>query len=261
MLSATEARMFAVPVLFRNCRSATPADRVSVPRALGRLNRVGGRSSDVLGRFRDVMTGAWRTDRIVSGAGGTLAVMAVVGWAYELAESLLADPLPRRWAHSRGVAVRAEALAPVLGDEAETLWAAAVLHDIGYSPAVVETGFHPLDGARHLRTLPRVDQRIVRLVANHSFALLEAEERGLRETLEAEFPLPDDHLLVDALVYCDMTTSPDGAATTSYARVEEILGRYGTNSVVERFIRRAAPAIHGSVERVRTRAAEAGLTL
>ncbi|MFG2370429.1 HD domain-containing protein [Streptomyces sp. NPDC048504] len=186
--------------------------------------------------------------------------MAAVWWAYELAESLLADLLPRRWAHSRGVAVRAETLAPVLGGEAETLWAAAVLHDIGYSPAVAETGFHPLDGARHLRAIPGVDQRIVRLVANHSFALLEAEERGLRETLEAEFPLLDDHLLVDALVYCDMTTTPDGAVTTSYARVEEILRRYGADSVVGRFIGRAAPAIHGSVERVQAQAAKAGIS-
>ncbi|MFE2430680.1 HD domain-containing protein [Streptomyces sp. NPDC059373] len=259
--SATEARMFALPVLFQGRRSASPADRVSVPRNLGTPEP---RPRTFLRRPRTFLpreTGAWRTDRIVSGTGGTLAVMAVVGWAYELAESLLADPLPRRWAHSRGVAVRAEALAPVVGDEIETLWAAAVLHDIGYAPAVVETGFHPLDGARHLRTLPAVDQRIVRLVANHSFALLEAEERGLRETLEAEFPLPDDDLLVDALVYCDMTTTPDGAATTSYARVEEILGGYGTDSVVGRFIRRAAPAIHGSVDRVQARAAEVGLTL
>lgn len=185
--------------------------------------------------------------------------MAVVAWAYELAESLLADPLPRRWAHTRGVAARAEALTPVLGDDAETLGAAAVLHDIGYAPAVAETGFHPLDGARHLQALPAVDERVVRLVANHSFALLEAEERGLREALEAEFPQLDDQLLVDALVYCDMTTSPEGAPTTSYARVEEILGRYGTDSVVGRFIHRAAPAIHESVERVQARATEAGL--
>jgi hypothetical protein len=157
------------------------------------------------------------------------------------------------------VAARAEGLAPVLGDDAETLGAAAVLHDIGYAPAVAETGFHPLDGARHLQALPAADERVVRLVANHSFALLEAEERGLREALEAEFPQLDDQLLVDALVYCDMTTTPEGAPTTSYARVEEILGRYGTDSVVGRFIHRAAPAIHESVERVQARATEAGL--
>ncbi|MBE1599978.1 hypothetical protein H4687_006107 [Streptomyces stelliscabiei] len=159
------------------------------------------------------------------------------------------------------MAARAEWLAPALGDDGEALVAAAVLHDIGYAPVVALTGFHPLDGARHLRTLPGVEERVVRLVANHSFAPLEAEERGLREILAAEFPQLDDEVLVDALVYCDMTTTPDGSPTTSYARVGEILGRYGTDSVVGRFIRRAAPAIHESVARVQARADAAGLTV
>jgi putative nucleotidyltransferase with HDIG domain len=157
------------------------------------------------------------------------------------------------------VAARAEALAPVLGEDAEVLEAAAVLHDIGYAPDVAVTGFHPLDGARYLRALGTVDERVVRLVGNHSFALLEAEERGLRDALAEEFPLLDDQFLVDALVYCDMTTAPDGSATTSQARVEEILGRYGEGSVVGRFIRRASAAIHESVARVQAEAAAAGL--
>jgi hypothetical protein len=88
------------------------------------------------------------------------------------------------------------------------------------------------------------------LVANHSFALLEAEERGLREELAAEFPLLEEPLLVDALVYCDMTTTPDGFRTTARERVAEIVGRYGAESVVGRFIRRAAPEIFAAVERV-----------
>ena len=33
----------------------------------------------------------------------------------------------------------------------DDLVAAAWLHDIGYAPELVETGFHPLDGARYLR--------------------------------------------------------------------------------------------------------------
>ncbi|MFE6840871.1 phosphohydrolase, partial [Streptomyces sp. NPDC057705] len=35
-------------------------------------------------------------------------------WAYPLAESLLSKPLPRRWAHSQGVAERARVLGPIL---------------------------------------------------------------------------------------------------------------------------------------------------
>lgn len=170
--------------------------------------------------------------------------------AFELSRSLLAEALPRRWAHSKGVAAAARHLAPILGDASDVLVTAAVLHDIGYSPALVATGFHPLDGARFLRDHSQVEKLVVRLVANHSFALLEAEERGLREELEAEFPLPEQGTLVDALVYCDMTTTPAGEPTSHDERIAEIVGRYGPDSVVGRFIRRAEPEIGRAVERV-----------
>jgi hypothetical protein len=57
-------------------------------------------------------------------------------------------------------------------------------------------------------------------------------------------------LLVDALVYCDMTTTLDGEPTTARDRVAEILSRCGADSIVGRFIRRAAPEIFAAVERV-----------
>ncbi|MFF9015191.1 HD domain-containing protein [Streptomyces sp. NPDC014870] len=180
--------------------------------------------------------------------GSTQEVLA--DWAVRLAEAELRDVLPRRWAHSQGVARRASELARILDRDADLLAAAAVLHDVGYAPRLAATGFHPLDGARFLRDEHGADERLVRLVANHSFALLEAEERGLREELGAEFPLLEEPLLVDALVYSDMTTTPDGCPTTAQERVAEILGRYGADSIVGRFIRRASPEIFASVERV-----------
>ncbi|KOG29544.1 phosphohydrolase [Streptomyces viridochromogenes] len=173
-------------------------------------------------------------------------------WARLVAEEELRGVLPRRWAHSKGVAKRAVSLVGVLGDDADLLASAAVLHDVGYAPRLAETGFHPLDGARFLRDVHGADDRLVRLVANHSFALLEAEERGLKEVLEAEFPLLENALLVDALVYCDMTTTPDGQRTTAESRLAEILGRYGVDSVVGRFIRRASPEILAAVGRIET---------
>lgn len=184
----------------------------------------------------------------------TLAAMGLTEWAYSLSKSLLSDPLPRRWVHSLGVAKRARSLSPVLGDDAELLEAAAVLHDIGYSPAIATTGFHPLDGARFLRDQERADERVVRLVAHHSCALLEAEERGLRHELESEFELerPD---LVDALLYCDMTTTPDGTQTTPTERLNEIVQRYGPDTIVGRFIQRADPEIHAAAKRVEERLA------
>lgn len=183
--------------------------------------------------------------------------MSQVDEAYALSESLLAEPLPRRWAHSQGVAGRARELRPILGSaDAEMLEAAAILHDIGYAPAVKDTGFHPLDGGRYLRERTGTDERVVRLVAHHSCALLEAEERGLRGALESDFELerPD---LVDALIYCDMTTTPTGDRTTTPERVDEIVGRYGPDTIVGRFIQRAAPEIHAASERVLERLAVA----
>ncbi|GBQ02967.1 HD domain-containing protein [Streptomyces spongiicola] len=171
-------------------------------------------------------------------------------WAMEVAEAELSSPLPRRWAHTQGVAERAVEVREVLGVDAGLLLAAATLHDVGYAPRLAVTGFHPLDGARFLRDEHGADRRLVQLVANHSFALLEAEERGLREELATEFPLLEEPLLVDALVYCDMTTTPDGGRTTAQERVLEIVSRYGADSVVGRFVRRAAPEIFSSTERI-----------
>ncbi|WP_406325707.1 HD domain-containing protein [Streptomyces sp. NBC_01617] len=179
--------------------------------------------------------------------------MGLNEWAHSLSESLLSDPLPRRWAHSLGVAKRARALAPVLGEDTELLEAAAVLHDIGYSPALAVTGFHPLDGARFLRK-QGANERVVSLVAHHSCAVLEAEERGLREELESEFELERPEL-VDALVFCDMTTTPDGMETTPSERLDEIVKRYGPDTIVGRFIQRAAPEIQAAARRVEGRLA------
>ncbi|WP_434591713.1 HD domain-containing protein [Streptomyces sp. A5-4] len=175
---------------------------------------------------------------------------ALAIWACQVAEAELSEPLPRRWAHSQGVARRAAELAKVLGDDADLLASAAVLHDVGYAPRLAVTGFHSLDGARFLRDVHAADERLVRLVANHSLAFLEAEERGLRGVLEAEFPLLDDQRLVDALVYCDMTTTPDGERTSAEARLAEIMDRYGAGSLVGRFIRRASPEILAAAGRV-----------
>src|SRR4051794_1311351 len=104
-----------------------------------------------------------------------------VDWAYELAEKLLAEPLPRRWAHSRGVGATAGNLARIMGPDADLLHAAAILHDIASTPALAVPGSHPQEGAPCRGAGAHADDRLCRLVAHHSCALLEAEERGLRE--------------------------------------------------------------------------------
>ncbi|MFM9446220.1 HD domain-containing protein [Streptomyces acidiscabies] len=174
----------------------------------------------------------------------------LVEWAAQVAEAELSTALPQRWAHTRGVAERAAGLSRVVGEDSDLLIAAATLHDVGYAPRLAVTRFHPLDGARFLRDEYGADDRLVRLVANHSFALLEAEERGLENELAKEFPLLVEPLLVDALAFCDMTTTPDGKRTSAGERIVEIRSRYGDDSMVGRFIRRAAPEILAAVGRI-----------
>jgi predicted hydrolase (HD superfamily) len=173
-------------------------------------------------------------------------------WAEELARKHLEVPLPRRWAHVQGVAVRARALAPILGNDADLLEAGAWLHDIGYSPELVETSFHPLDGARYLRDAHFADPVLCSLVAHHSCAVLEAEERGLADELCREFPATST-VLNDALAYCDMTTDPGGNMISVHDRLAEIRERYGPDSIVTQFTHNAEPCLVASVERTSRR--------
>jgi len=174
--------------------------------------------------------------------------MDLPGWAADAAHHHLARTLPRRWAHTQGVAARARSLAPLL-ENAGLLEAAAWLHDIGYAPGLARTGFHPLDGARYLRDVEQAGDVLCRLVAHHSCAIIEAEERGLAGQLLREFqPVRGD--LTGALIYCDMTTSPDGKATLVEERLAEIVTRYGPGHLVTRSITRSGPHLAGAVARV-----------
>jgi predicted hydrolase (HD superfamily) len=211
-------------------------------------------------------SGAFRVPRDVSDVVGRLAASVNVpcltstvdhmqmtaAWAEGLARKLLEHPLPRRWAHVQGVAARARSIAIAFGADAGLLEAAAWLHDIGYSPELAKTGFHPLDGARYLRDAEQADPLLCRLVANHSCAILEASERGLADELSSEFP-PADLVLNDALAYCDLTTTPDGFAVSVQDRISEIAERYGPEDIVTRFIRKAEPHLISSVARTACR--------
>ena len=159
--------------------------------------------------------------------------------------------LPDRWAHTQGVARAAESIADIVGDDAEMLIRAAWLHDIGYSLECDRVGFHPLDGARYLRDMFDADDRLCRLVANHTCAIIEAEKRGLAKELAEEFP-PVKGLIADALTYCDMTTSPVGERVEVQVRLSEILSRYGEGSIVGESIEQARPEIERAARAVET---------
>ena len=165
-----------------------------------------------------------------------------------LAELKLAS-LPNRLLHVAGVARVAKHLASlgVGGSELET---AAWLHDIGYAPDLAKTGFHPLDGA-HLLATQGYPPIVISLVAYHSGAELEAEERGLAEALSRIQKPPA--AMLDDLTFADMTTSPDGEPVAAEDRIAEILSRYPEGDVVYAAVTKSAPDLLAAVERVHSR--------
>ncbi|MEV0811410.1 HD domain-containing protein [Micromonospora sp. NPDC050200] len=181
--------------------------------------------------------------------------MAVlVDAAREIARLKLEAALPRRWSHVQAVAAKArQVCGAVPPEDRDVLVASAWLHDVGYSPGLVDTGFHSLDGARWLRR-ESVDERIAAFVAHHSCAWLEAEERGLGHVLADEFPR-EESPVTDALCFSDMTTGPDGQDFDVNDRLAEIRSRYGPDHLVTRFITRAEPEIVASVRRTQGRLA------
>lgn len=156
--------------------------------------------------------------------------------------------LPRRWAHVQAVAARAEAVARDLQlTQSGEIVAAAWLHDIGYASDLATTGFHPVDGASYARDagFPIL---VVSLIAYHTGAELEAEERGLADVLAVFRKPPSD--VLDVVTFADMTTSPDGEPVEADDRVAKILARYGEDDPVARAVRRSAPGLMATVARI-----------
>ncbi|WP_404385266.1 HD domain-containing protein [Knoellia locipacati] len=168
--------------------------------------------------------------------------------APKLAAEYLSD-LGSRWAHIQTVGRLADRIVENHGLPTD-IAAAAWLHDIGYAPALAVTGFHPIDGARFLADQGAPDQ-VVSLVAHHTGARFEAEERGIERAL-ARFPLPyaDD---LDALTLLDLVSSPTGSLTTPDERVAEILSRYPEPHPVNRAVTRSQPELLASAARARAR--------
>ncbi|QFZ19514.1 HD domain-containing protein [Saccharothrix syringae] len=174
----------------------------------------------------------------------------MVGEARELAGDLLGG-LGDRWRHTVAVAARARELAvTVPAEDRDLLVAAAWLHDIGYAEPVADTGFHPLDGARHLDRLgwPR---RISALVAHHSGAGLVAEAVGLGDELGA-YPR-EDGPVADALTYADQTVDHRGRRVTVPERLADVLRRHGPDSANARVHHLRGPRLLAVAERVERR--------
>jgi hypothetical protein len=167
-------------------------------------------------------------------------------WAEAEASRLLSD-MGNRWRHVQAVAARAHEAGRVLAeDDRVALIAAAWLHDVGYAPRLAITGFHPLDGARHVRALGQ--KRIAGLVGHHSGAHVEAELRGLTAEL-AEFPDQRSDTSA-ALTYCDMLTGPTGEPVSLEERIADVEHRYGVGHVVPRSLRLAQPELARSIDHI-----------
>lgn len=168
---------------------------------------------------------------------------------------MLAEHLPDRWRHVQSVASEAIRIADIEGVDRDSLIQSAVLHDIGYSPAVSRVGFHPVDGARFLAARGYGD-RVVGLVAHHSGAAVEA---GLREVDGLDRFVDEATATRDALWYCDAVTGPRGERLSPDDRWAEVRQRYGPDHVVTRFLNLAEPTLRAAVDRTRARMDAAGV--
>jgi hypothetical protein len=176
--------------------------------------------------------------------------------AREVANRLLAGE-HERLEHSAAVAARAAALVPAVPrTDAGLLVAAAWLHDIGYSPLVRVTGFHPLDGARHLRAAGW-DPALCALVAHHSGSRFVAAENGFGDLL-AEFDHVDSPVS-DALTTADQTVGPHGAPLSLDERLRDMLERHGPASANARAHPRREASVRAAHRRVTRRLDRAAL--
>ncbi|HSS56071.1 MAG TPA: hypothetical protein VLK79_15600 [Gaiellales bacterium] len=174
--------------------------------------------------------------------------------ARKLAQHHLAVTLPQRWLHVQAVAAEATRLCDAIGIDTSLTVSAVWLHDLGYAPAVRDTGFHPLDGARYLRD-HGWDVQVCALVARHTYAALQAEMLGLVEQLNAEFA-DNDGIEQDVLWTADATAGPNGERLTLQERIAEITNRYDADSVVTRSMIASEPALAAAIARTQARLAE-----
>ena len=145
-----------------------------------------------------------------------------------LAETLLQESLHERWQHTRTVAHRATELASTVSPtDRPVLIAAAWLHDIGYAPTVLYSGFHPIDGGLYL-VRQGWYSRIAALVAHHSGARFVATQAGLGPLIRS-FDR-EDGPVSDALTYADQTVGPWGRAMTINDRIADAITRHGPDS-------------------------------
>ena len=124
---------------------------------------------------------------------------SLVTRARAVAADVLRDDAALLQHSARSAAQAAELARRIPHSRGSEVVAAAWLHDIGYAPQLQRTGFHPLDGALFLMT-GDWPERVIRLVAHHSLASLEAPFYGVGHHLGVIEAVtgPDADILVSA---------------------------------------------------------------
>lgn len=113
--------------------------------------------------------------------------------------------------HAHDIARR---IAPARASE---VVAAAWLHDVGYASSVRRTGFHPLDGALFLMAA-HWPERVIRLVAHHSLASLEAPFYGVGHHLSVIESVTG--IEADILISADLAAGAGSPRPTVEARID-----------------------------------------
>lgn len=183
-----------------------------------------------------------------AGISGLVGTPSAAQDAAALATFLL-QGVGSRLDHSAGVAHRVGRAARVVEPEWRSALEAAVwLHNIGYSPELALTGFHPLDGARWLRAHSWPTETCG-LIAWHAESVEEARVYGLDRELAAEFDRPP-RLASAALAWADLTSSPAGERWNVERRLADILERYPPGSIVHEATRASLPALRAAVREI-----------
>jgi hypothetical protein len=104
----------------------------------------------------------------------------------------------------------------------------------------------------YLRDVEGLDSRLCDLVAYHTGAIHEAQQRGFESALLREFDVPPEPL-AEALVYCDITTGPNGDQVDVHQRLADIQERYGAGHPVSRALGKAKASFVESVKKVEAR--------
>jgi len=122
---------------------------------------------------------------------------------------------------------------------------AAWLHDIGYNAQLMRTGMHAVDGATFLDLLGAPTE-LVSLVAFHTGAVFEADERGVDKLIQFEEP---PHDVLDALILADLVTGPDGRRMTVDERITDMMTRYEPQHPVHRAVMRSQDYLRAAAAR------------